>query len=277
MRENFSFNSEGKMQLKKCYRCNQEKSKLEFNKKKNSNDGLQNECRSCTSLFFKQWYDKNKRVKYKQCSKCNKNVNTKNYYKHKEMADGLFGKCKDCCKKYRMDNASNERRRAKQWQKKNKDRYKEYQKKWQKDNRNYMTKKCNEYVKKRMSYDDEFKTRMNMRGKNRENLKRATRYYLEGRTNKIPEKSPSKQLMKLFLIQEDKCIYCEKCIKEDRHIEHIIPLSKNGSNHIHNLALSCPECNNKKSTKPIKEWLEENNKCYETFNLMIESRNEIYF
>jgi HNH endonuclease len=38
------------------------------------------------------------------------------------------------------------------------------------------------------------------------------------------------------------------------HIEHVVPLSRGGSNSIDNLVLSCPTCNLRKGTKLLHEW-----------------------
>ena len=62
------------------------------------------------------------------------------------------------------------------------------------------------------------------------------------------------------------CGYCgerllftdRKSLKENLHItfDHIIPISKKGSNHRDNLILSCRSCNSKKGTKHLEEFRE---------------------
>lgn len=52
------------------------------------------------------------------------------------------------------------------------------------------------------------------------------------------------------IFQRDKC--CLKCERKDKlTIDHIIPISKNGSNHISNLQTLCEKCNSKKSNNII--------------------------
>jgi 5-methylcytosine-specific restriction endonuclease McrA len=46
------------------------------------------------------------------------------------------------------------------------------------------------------------------------------------------------------------CYYCGSTTAKDKlQMDHIIPRSRGGSNHISNLVLSCPECNEVKSNK----------------------------
>jgi hypothetical protein len=51
-----------------------------------------------------------------------------------------------------------------------------------------------------------------------------------------------------------KCVYCGASAKENAvlHVDHIIPISKGGSNELHNLQTLCRECNNGKSDQIIE-------------------------
>jgi 5-methylcytosine-specific restriction endonuclease McrA len=51
-----------------------------------------------------------------------------------------------------------------------------------------------------------------------------------------------------------KCEFCKKDIGNNYHLEHLVPLSKQGTNIIENLAISCPECNLRKAIKTYKEF-----------------------
>ena len=50
------------------------------------------------------------------------------------------------------------------------------------------------------------------------------------------------------------CHWCGKTIKDKYHIDHVIPLSRGGSNSPGNLVIACPKCNLSKSNKLLSEW-----------------------
>lgn len=57
--------------------------------------------------------------------------------------------------------------------------------------------------------------------------------------------------------QKGKCYYCSKKIAK-YHVEHVVPISRGGTNDISNIVLSCPSCNQKKGNRLPHEWPEGN-------------------
>ena len=53
----------------------------------------------------------------------------------------------------------------------------------------------------------------------------------------------------LYAFQKGKCVVCKISLSEGYHVDHIMPLSLNGSNDKGNLQLLCPRCNMSKSNK----------------------------
>mgnify|MGYP001562943930 CR=1 FL=1 len=53
----------------------------------------------------------------------------------------------------------------------------------------------------------------------------------------------------LLIKQRFRCVLCNKVIVGRFHRDHIIPISKGGSNYISNIQLLCPPCNLSKSNK----------------------------
>lgn len=57
---------------------------------------------------------------------------------------------------------------------------------------------------------------------------------------------------RLLVSQKFKCAECGKSVKKEHHVDHIMPLSKGGSNWPSNLQILCPACNMEKhATDPL--------------------------
>lgn len=52
----------------------------------------------------------------------------------------------------------------------------------------------------------------------------------------------------LLVKQSGRCAYCKTDITKKRHLDHIIPLCRNGRHEDENLQLTCPKCNQQKSS-----------------------------
>lgn len=51
------------------------------------------------------------------------------------------------------------------------------------------------------------------------------------------------------------CVFCHcKLTFDEATVEHIIPISKGGTNHKENLTISCQTCNNNRRSVPFDEW-----------------------
>jgi hypothetical protein len=62
--------------------------------------------------------------------------------------------------------------------------------------------------------------------------------------NKAPLKYKTKVLSLIVKRDGDHCFYCSnKLVENDMTVEHLIPRSAGGKNHLSNLALSCQKCN----------------------------------
>jgi len=58
----------------------------------------------------------------------------------------------------------------------------------------------------------------------------------------------------IYRIQGGKCYYCKDNLRDAFDIEHIIPLSKNGTHWPSNLSLACKTCNRKKGNMDLKKF-----------------------
>ena len=52
-----------------------------------------------------------------------------------------------------------------------------------------------------------------------------------------------------YIAQSGRCYWCKEQVASDYHVDHVIPLSKGGSNGSDNIVIACPPCNRKKCDK----------------------------
>ena len=87
--------------------------------------------------------------------------------------------------------------------------------------------------------------------------KRASAHNRRARRKKAKGRHTTEQLHQQLKRQEGRCYYCHIELPTGRnswHADHIVPLSRGGSNDINNIVISCPPCNRKKHDKLPHEW-----------------------
>lgn len=75
---------------------------------------------------------------------------------------------------------------------------------------------------------------------------------------KAPGSWTEKDIKKLYELQRGKCMACRCDLSKSFHRDHIVALSKGGSNDISNIQLLCKSCNSRKHAKDWTQFLQEN-------------------
>jgi 5-methylcytosine-specific restriction endonuclease McrA len=194
----------------------------------------------------------------------------------------LQTKCKACEKVYREQNREHRLARMRQWWADNKEdqnaKQKEYYQnnrekvragiqRWEEENpekvreisRNtYKRNRDKQLARSRAKYErDKDKLRPIRKAWAKANPEKVKTYEQNRRAREINAEgsfTPDEWLDKL---QEfgGNCFYCLELIEGTPHQEHMIPLSRGGTNYIENIVPSCGPCNRKKHDKTAEEFL----------------------
>ena len=209
--------------MKTCTKCKREQAESEFCKDKRSKDGLRSWCKSCKRETLNAWRDKNRehvrdldRKYYAADPEKQRAEARASYYKDPERAKGRNKRWFAEHPKYKRDrykaNPEPILKHDKRWRENNPDKHKAKLVRWRKENPS----KNHEYQIKRRQYE----------------------------TN---GKFTARDWRALLDRYGHQCLACH-AIDKKLVADHVIPLSRGGTNTIDNIQPLCELCNMKKHT-----------------------------
>ena len=219
----------------------------------------------------------------KICKVCGEDKELSMFYVKQRIGDKeyLYAHCKACDKVKRQTpeyrNKNNERQRAKR--KQNPDQFREYDrlkrlrytpekklqaalriKEWQANNPDKIAAYRPKEVVQKYSKTYYEKHKETIKQKNllykKQNLDKC-REWRHNRENKMLGGAISPGIIdKLYLLQQGKCACCGYKLGQNYHLDHIVPISKGGSNTDDNVQLLRDVCNMSKSAKDPIEYMQ---------------------
>lgn len=205
----------------------------------------------------------NNLVDTKQCTKCKEYKPATSEYFHRAKLGryGLDSVCKPCKAQYTANNrerlsqykrewyaANKERTKERQsqtarvWREANKERHAQNARAWSEANKNRRAQTNHTWLEANKGRQD-YKERKAMHERNRRALKRGgkgTHTYSD--------------IKRQYQAQKGKCYYCKCNVGDNYHVDHVVPLSRGGSNGPENLVIACLTCNQAKYNKLPHEW-----------------------
>lgn len=150
--------------------------------------------------------------------------------------------------------------RATAWAKENKEKKSAYLKSYYQANKERASSQAKaRYEKNRSCPEWVAKERERQAKKHAENPehKRSAVRTRRARIKKAEGNHNAKDIASILISQNHRCTYCNTCLKRGYVVDHIVPLSRGGTNWPENLQCLCAECNGRKWCKSHEQFLEE--------------------
>jgi 5-methylcytosine-specific restriction endonuclease McrA len=181
-------------------------------------------------------------MEVKRCSKCGeeKPATAEYFFRQKGQRYGLRPECKICkaiynsANKERINQVTRAYRAA--HKKRNSEYFREYYRRWRKANPELAIQKQRAYV-----------------NANREHIRSLDRRRKARKRNALGVHTAD-DIRAQHKAQRGKCYYCQEKVGDIYDVDHVIPLSRGGSNGPENLVIACVSCNRSKNNKLPHEW-----------------------
>lgn len=209
---------------KTCTKCEITKPIDDFSvNKRNKTDGRQPKCKACNSKYYSERSDKIK----KRINEHYHNNHERVLEERAELRKRPEAKAKKAeqDRKYVQNNRNKINQYHNQWQKENRDKVRVYHRNWYAENYPLQRARMLANIHKR-------RARILANGNN----------------------TLTKEDIELLFSTTNSCSYCS-ATGVKLTLDHIVPISRGGTNSPDNIALACGHCNSSKGNKTLDEWL----------------------
>lgn len=269
---------------KRCAKCQQDfpATTEYFRANKAGKYGVCNPCKTCSRIEYAANHPKPPTVKgMKRCSKCHEWKSTDAFYASRKSGK-LDSHCKVCRSLTRKAHRQEHKEFWQEYEQSHKERIRQASKKYRDSHKEQLTLDHQRYKSTSATYAERARaSSKRWREKHPEQEKAARRQYEIARRHtpsRIQQRIAYRQkrralkrnqggsytaqdVSRQFERQKGRCYYCKGKIaigKGRCHIDHIVPLTRNGSNSPDNIVLACPTCNMRKYNRLPHEWPQGN-------------------
>jgi 5-methylcytosine-specific restriction endonuclease McrA len=198
-------------------------------------------------------------TKTKACSKRGRVLaaTPDNFDRKKTVKYGLHPVCKSCRaahnRSFYLANSERIKARVSQWQKEHQEQRRQYNQEWSARNKEHRAEYNRRYAREHPEQMKEHQRRK--RQKNQEQARVYALNYLSRRRANEGRISLA-DVRERYQRQNGQCNWCSVDVGDKFHVDHVIPVSRGGSNLIGNIVITCPSCNMSKGNKlPYTEWI----------------------
>jgi len=204
----------------------------------------------------------------KQCSKCEQffPATPEFFDRTKLQKSGLYPSCKVCGKVYYESHKEQRRIYDKQRQPQKTEYARQYRQteKNKAYRREYAVQYHQEHPEQKKRYYERHSEEINVqRRQHRKDypdlyagIDRAHKHKRRAQKRASQGAYTPQQLQEQMHRQKSKCYYCKMKLGMIYHADHVVPLSRGGSNDISNIVIACPTCNMRKHARLPHEWPE---------------------
>lgn len=260
---------------KHCPKCGRDLPHSDFHRNKRRHDGLASYCKSCFATLDKERNavrrpkkegPEPKKKQYKRgvaerrseqaetkarmrsaptkiCKRCGEERPKSDYTEDDRYADGCYPWCAECRREWRQGRKSKQLELRREWYHRDVGHARAYGRKYYHDHKEAIAPKRRIYDRTRYRTDHEFKRRKDIQTAEKNRRRKALLY---GAPTEHHTEEEWQQLCEKY---DHRCLRCGLQVPLSR--DHIIPVTKGGSDAITNLQPLCKVCNSWKNNRTI--------------------------
>lgn len=241
-------------QLKTCSKCGIAKPATPefYSRDKQKPDGLYPYCKSCNSAFRAANRERisESRRDYYAANRERIAAQKRVYYaanteKIAERGRAYYAANRERARAYREANKEHIAESARAYRAANPERFLAYRGRYTESARAYRAANKEHIAKRILTWT-------------RANPDKARAYKLRRRAREVGAQGAhtSEDIQAQYKRQKGRCFWCGEKVGDTYHADHVVPLSRGGTNDIDNLVIACPSCNCSKQDKLPHEWIQ---------------------
>jgi len=253
-----------KQEFKLCSKCKNtyKRTNENFYKSIKNPDGLSRYCIKCDKEVKNKYKQENKDKVIESYKKTYRNtLETRKEYQEKNKEE-----LKEYHKNYAQKNKEELKSKSQIYREKNKEKIAARRRKYYLENKEHIIDRVKIYYRNNKESVQKYKRLYLIKNNDKQKAKNKKfrilfpeRYRAYANNYTLRKKNAmgnfsNNDIKNKLIKQNNKCYWCNCKLDNKYQIDHIVPLSKGGTNYLENIAITCISCNASKSDKMPDEW-----------------------